>query len=313
VPTVARERSDELTPRRLEGRRVVQSTRLVEEPISSELVLVDRELALRARVALPDPPWLLPVLAELKQAEVARRSAMVAAPRSVTEERFAPAADAARRHRRSLARHIGATVASVCLLFVLADLADSAYDLLSTSQEPTFVTTPVQQAAAPMPTPVQEAAAPMPRPLSALARARRKAQRSEPRRQRAASHSKARRPERPKVQASPKSTSATSETRTKPGRIVAAPKPTAKATPRALGKTQRVFSWPRQPAAVYYQFSFQRGGATIYQAHTVKVSAALPSQLKLRPGIYRVLVRPAIPSDAGIILGAAIVEKTMRV
>jgi hypothetical protein len=26
-----------------------------------------------------------------------------------------------------------------------------------------------------------------------------------------------------------------------------------------------------------------------------------------------VLVRPAIPSDAGIILGAAIVEKTMRV
>jgi hypothetical protein len=280
----------------------VESTRLVEEPISSELVLVDRELALRARVALPDPPWLLPVLAELEQAEVARRSAKVTAPRFVTEERFAPAAVAARPRRRSLARHIGATVAGVSLLFVLADLAASAYDLLSTSQEPTFVTTPVQQAAAPMP-----------RPPSALARARRKAKRSEPPRQRAASHSKARRPERPKVQASPNSTSATSGTRTKPGTIAAAPKPTAKTTPRVLGKTQRVFSWPRQPAAVYYQFYFQRGGATIYQARTVKVSAALPSHLKLRPGIYRVLVRPAIPSDAGIILGAAIVEKTMRV
>jgi hypothetical protein len=280
----------------------VESTRLAEEPISSELVLVDRKLALRARAALPDPPWLLPVLAELEQAEVARRSAKVAAPRFVTEERFAPAAVTARPPRRSLARHIGSTVAGVCLLFVLAPLAASAYDLLSTSQEPTFVTTPVQQAAAPMP-----------KPPSALARARRKAQRSEPRRQRAASHSKARPPERPKVQARPNSTSATSGTRTTPGTIAAAPKDTAKTTHRVLGKTQRVFSWPRQPAAVYYQFYFQRGGATIYQARTVKVSAALPSHLKLRPGIYRVLVRPAIASDAGIILGAAIVEKSMRV
>ncbi len=287
---------------RSEGRRVEESTWLVEEPISSELVLVDHELALRARVALPDPPWLLPVLAELEQAEVARRSAKVTAPRFVTEERFAPAAVAPGPRRRSLARHIGATVAGVCLLFVLAELTASANDLLSTSQEPTFVTTPVQQAAAPMP-----------RPPSALARARPKAKRSEPRRQRAASHSKARRPARPKVQASPNSTSATSGTRTKPGTIAAVPKPTAKTTPRVLGKTQRVFSWPRQQTAVYYQFYFQRGGATIYQARTVKVSAALPSHLKLRPGIYRVLVRPAIPSDAGIILGAAIVEKTMRV
>jgi hypothetical protein len=66
---------------------------LVEEPISAELVLVDRELARRARVALPDPPWLLPVLAEPQQAEVA-------APRRFSEERSArPMPRVARRPR----------------------------------------------------------------------------------------------------------------------------------------------------------------------------------------------------------------------
>ena len=43
------------------------STGVVEEPISSELVLVDPALARRARAALPDPPWLLPALAELQE------------------------------------------------------------------------------------------------------------------------------------------------------------------------------------------------------------------------------------------------------
>jgi hypothetical protein len=45
----------------------------------------------------------------------------------------------------------------------------------------------------------------------------------------------------------------------------------------------------------------------------VKLTAALPAGLKLRPGTYQALVRPAIPSDAGIVLGAAILEKTIRV
>jgi hypothetical protein len=35
--------------------------------------------------------------------------------------------------------------------------------------------------------------------------------------------------------------------------------------------------------------------------------------MKLRPGTYQVLVRPAIPGDAGVILGDAIVTKTIRV
>jgi hypothetical protein len=75
---------------------------------------------------------------------------------------------------------------------------------------------------------------------------------------------------------------------------------------------QRVFSWHRAAAAVYYQFYLRRGAATIYQTRTVKLTAALPAGLKLRPGTYQALVRPAIPGDAGIVLGAAILEKTIR-
>ena len=70
-----------------------------------------------------------------------------------------------------------------------------------------------------------------------------------------------------------------------------------------------MFGWPRYPGAVYYQFYLQQGARTIYQARTVRPTAALPARLKVVPGTYRVLVRPAIPSDAGIILGAAIVDE----
>jgi hypothetical protein len=276
----------------------VGSTGLVEEAISSELVLVDRELAVRARAELPDPPWLLPVLAELPQAETATPPARVATPRLVTRRRTVPRV-AARPRRRSLPRHIAATAAGMCLLFVLAALGAWAADLVSTSEEPTFVTTAVEQVAAPRPS-----------RLSAVAGPRRHARRSEQRGKPAAERAEAaRRSVSPKAR--PKSTTAARRTRGRPATIASAPKPAAR--PRALANTQRVFSWRRHAAAVYYQFYFQRGTTTIYQARTVKLSAALPARLKLRPGTYHVLVRPAIPSDAGIILGAAIVEKTMRV
>src|SRR4029450_13591958 len=63
--------------------RTVVSNGVAEEPISSELVLVDEALARRARAALPDPPWLLPALAELRErpeAERAEAPAPVAEP-----------------------------------------------------------------------------------------------------------------------------------------------------------------------------------------------------------------------------------------
>jgi hypothetical protein len=56
-----------------------------------------------------------------------------------------------------------------------------------------------------------------------------------------------------------------------------------------------------------------RGAKTIYQTTTVKLRVELPAGLKLAPGAYRITVRPAVPADAGIILGAAIVDRTIRV
>jgi hypothetical protein len=273
----------------------VESTGLVEEPISAELVLVDPELARRARVALPDPPWLLPVLAEQQQAEMAT-------PTVFREERSARAMPrVARRPRhRSVARHIAATLAGGCVLLVLTVLVASAADLLSSSDELTFSTTPERHAAAPQPNRSS---------VAAPAGASRKARRSERRTKRPAKRSEAPGSVNPK--AGQKATSA-SRVRTRRRRSASTPKPAA-TTPRALTERQRVFSWRRHAAAVYYQFYFQRGATTIYQARTVKLSVALPAQMKLRPGTYHVLVRPAIPSDAGVILGAAIVAKTIRV
>jgi len=74
-----------------------------------------------------------------------------------------------------------------------------------------------------------------------------------------------------------------------------------------------VFNWRRFPGAVYYQFYLQRGSKTVFQVRTVQPTARLPARLKVLPGTYRVLVRPAVPSDAGIILGAAILGKRVTI
>lgn len=274
----------------------MESTGLVEEPISPELVLVDPELARRARAALPDPPWLLPVLAEQQQAEVV-------APTGFRAARAArPMPRVARRPRhRSVARHIAATLVGGFVLLVFTVLVASAADLLSGSDEPTFSTTPVPRAAAPQPNQSS---------VGAHAEASRKARRSERRTKRPAKRSEARGSVNAK--AGPKDAPSAERVRPQRRRSALTPKPAATTT-RALAKTQRVFSWRRHAAAVYYQFYFQRGATTIYQARTVKLSVALPARLKLRPGTYQVVVRPAIPSDAGVILGAAIVAKTIRV
>jgi hypothetical protein len=261
----------------------VASSGVVEEPISSELVLVDAELALRARGALPDPPWLLPVLADLQEAEKV-------APPVAVEERPAPAAVPERPPRPSVASRIPAVTAVVLSLLGLVALAALVFSLLPSPQGPTLAARPEQQAS--LPTPTQSTGA-----GQATGTAKRpKARRTAP------------------PQATTKVKPAAPKVRTRPRAVAPAPKRAAKPKPRprTIGKAERVFSWRRYPGAVYYQFYFQQGARTIYQARTVRPTAALPARLKVVPGTYQVLVRPAVPSDAGIILGAAIVEKTVK-
>ena len=253
---------------------------VTEEPISSELVLVDEELALRARGALPDPPWLLPVLAELEEAAKPE-------PPAAEEERPAPAVVPEPAPRPSRAR-IPAAAVVVFLLFALAPLVYLVYSLLPVPKGPSLAAEPQQPPTPNVPAPTTTTTTASPNePLSTGTDVK------------------------PKPVQKPKP--AKPKARTKPRPLSPAPKRAAKPkpSPRALATAQRVFSWRRYPGAVYYQLYLQRGQKTIYQARTVRPSAVLPARLRVLPGTYKVLVRPAVPSDAGIILGAAILQKTM--
>jgi hypothetical protein len=73
-----------------------------------------------------------------------------------------------------------------------------------------------------------------------------------------------------------------------------------------------VVTWRRFPAAVYYAVYLQRGTETLFQTRTVRPGTVLPARLALKPGRYHVVVRPAIPNDAGIILGPTLVRKTVK-
>jgi hypothetical protein len=238
----------------------VEPRGVAEQPISPELALVDPELARSARAALPDPPWLLPVLAELQEAEKAE---------PVVVEEHGP--------RRSVASSIPAAALVVLLLLALAALASSLFP----SQGPSFVTEPARHAAVPPQTQAASTARPK-------------------------KHSSPRTPAKPLAPPAP--SSHTKTVRPKPAR-----KHGAKPKPRTLGKAQRVFRWRRYPRAAYYAFYLQRGSTTIYVARTEELTATLPAHLKLSPGTYHVFVRPAVPVDAGIILGDAILKKTIKV
>ena len=221
-----------------------------------------------------------PALAELQEAE--KITAPVAG-----EERPAPAAVPERPPRPSIASRVPAVVLSLLGLVALAALA---FSLVWSPQGPTLAARPEEQASLPAPTPVDRRRA-----------GKRVGEAPEGATDSDAPGNSQVKPTAPRV-------------RTQPRAITPAPKRAAKPKPkpRTVGKAERVFGWPRYPGAVYYQFYLQQGARTIYQARTVRPTAALPARLKVVPGTYRVLVRPAVPSDAGIILGAAIVEKSVK-
>jgi hypothetical protein len=258
----------------------VESSGVREEPISSELVLVDEELARSARDALPDPPWLLPVLAELREAE------KIASPAAASE--LPVPAVPARRRGPSVASRARAAAAVVLSLLGLVVLGALALSLLPSSRGPTLAARPEEQAS--LPAPPQSLGAGRPR--------------------RAAKHPKARRTAT--RQATTKAKPTAPKVRTKPRAVTPARERAAKPRPLTVPRAKRVFTWHRYPGAVYYQFYFQQGAKTIYQARTVRPTAALPARLKAVRGTYRVVVRPAVPSDAGIILGGAVFEKTVK-
>jgi hypothetical protein len=188
-----------------------------------------------------------------------------------------------------IASRVPAVVLSLLGLVALAALA---FSLVRSPQGPTLAAKPEEQAS--LPAPAQSTGAGQAKGSAKRPKARRTAT----------------------PQATPQDKPTAPKVRTQPRAITPAPKRAAKAKPkpkpRTVGKAERLFGWPRYQGAVYYQFYLQQGARTIYQARTVRPTAALPARLKVVPGTYRVLVRPAVPSDAGIILGAAIVEKSVK-
>jgi hypothetical protein len=246
----------------------VVSNGVTEEPISSELVLVDQALGRRARAALPDPPWLVPALAEPRQR-----------PR---EERVeAPVERAARPPDRRRRPNAGSVV---LVVIALAFAGVTALAFVPQSHGPSFVKAPVDQAAP---------AVPVRPPAVTRPKAATKPKTTPPRQT----------AKLKKVRKTP-----TTRTRAKHRES----KPALAPKPRGLTRAQRVVSWRRYPAAVYYAVYLQRGPKTLFQTRTVRPGTVLPARLALRPGTYHVVVRPAIPSDAGIILASAIFSKTMR-
>jgi vancomycin resistance protein YoaR len=82
--------------------------------------------------------------------------------------------------------------------------------------------------------------------------------------------------------------------------------------PRTLTRAQRVVTWARYPAAVYYVVYIQRGSKTVFQTRTARTRALLPARLAVKPGTYHLVVRPAIPNDAGITLGPATIRMKLK-
>jgi hypothetical protein len=251
---------------------------VVEEPISSELVLVDGALARRARAALPEPPWLLPVLAELEESARATPPPAAAQPPPAAAK-AAPAAPAARPRRR-----LGAA-SGVSIALALAAVAVLSLAFLPLSRGPRVMTTPLRQAAP---------AAPVRPPAAA------RPKRAAP------THKATRATPKPRVARTKKPSAAAKRPRPRPTRR-AAPRP------RMLSRAQRVLSWRRYPSAVFYELHLQRGAETLYETRTLAPRAVLPAGLRLRPGTYHVYVRPAVPGDAGIMLGPAIMRTAIRV
>lgn len=92
-----------------------------------------------------------------------------------------------------------------------------------------------------------------------------------------------------------------------------APKPKPAPAPPPALPPRRTYAWKPFSGAIYYQVSFVRNGARIYQTQTRAPRVRLPRQVRLGAGRYSWTVRPAIVADLGIRLAAPIVRRAFRV
>ncbi|HVD25281.1 MAG TPA: hypothetical protein VNB86_04740 [Gaiellaceae bacterium] len=101
----------------------------------------------------------------------------------------------------------------------------------------------------------------------------------------------------------------------------AAPRPKAAPAPKRrpapppppAPPPKRTYSWKPFSGAIYYQVSFVRNGARIYQTQTRTPRVHLPAHVRLGAGRYSWTVRPAIVADLGIRLADPIVRRAFRV
>ena len=243
--------------------------------VSPELVLVDPDLAARARAALPDHPWPAPVPIE-------------------------PSPPAPPPSRAPFGAAFWLT--GLALVLVVAGLT-----LISTNDRPTFAaeigtdetptvdTTPTVQSERSAPT--QGRTAPAPTRTSPAPPSRTTTKRAAPQ------------PAPTRTRTSPQPAPARTRTRTSTSRR-AAPPPRR----RQRGfRPARVFSWPPRAGAAFYQVVFLRNSKPFYRAHPTTPRVEIPRGVRFTAGIYRWTVRPAIASDLGVQLGLPIVDSTFQV
>jgi hypothetical protein len=244
--------------------------------VSPELVLVDPDLAARARAALPEHPWPAPVRIETVPRPEPRRRAPVA----VTFWTFG--------------------LALVLLVFGLS--------LISTNDRPTFAADGEGNDARIPATSSTQARKPQPaKPKAALRKGSTQARKPQPAKRKTA-------PRTVERKGSARIRARRNPTPAAPPRAKTNARPTRRAASRRGSvrrgfRPARIFSWPPHAGASYYQVVFLRNGRPFYRTRTDTARLQLPPRVRFTTGSYRWTVRPGI----GDRLERPVVDSTFQV